>query len=87
VGWWPGDSRLERPTFYSYAAPEPEGFRNAAVAPAAAYYNEPLGGFYLHYDDMRIAPDPDQALLDFCHSTYDAAADLGGWDRDALERS
>jgi hypothetical protein len=86
VGWWPGDSRLGQPSFYSYAAPEPAGFRTAAVAPAATYYNEPLGGFYLHYDDMRTAPDPEQALLDYCRSTYAAAADLGGWDRAALER-
>lgn len=86
VGFWPGDPRLELPAFYSYAAPEPEGFRKAAVRPGAAYYNEPLGGFYLHYDDMRTAADPEAALLDFCHSTYDAAADLGKWDRAALER-
>jgi len=86
VGWWPGDSRLDRASFYSYAAPEPAGFRSAAVAPASAYYNEPLGGFYLHYDDVRNAPDPESGLLDFCHSTYVAAADLGGWDRASLER-
>jgi hypothetical protein len=86
VGWWPGDSRLDRASFYSYAAPEPAGFRNAAVAPSAAYYNEPLGGFYLHYDDLRSAPDPEKALLEFCHSTYAAAADLGKWDREVLER-
>jgi hypothetical protein len=86
VGWWPGDSRLELPAFYSYAAPEPARFREAKVAPASAYYNAPLGGFYLHHDDLRRSPDPDQALLDFCHSTYVAAADLGGWDRATLER-
>ncbi len=86
VGWWPGDSRLEQASFYSYAAPEPAGFRDARVAPTSAYYNEPLGGFYLHYDDVRASPDPEQALLDFCRSTYDAAADRGGWDRAALER-
>lgn len=87
VGWWPGDSRLRLPSFYSYAAPEPAGFRNAAVRPEAAHYNEPLGGFYLHYDDMRLASDPEQSLLDFCQSAYDAAADLGHWDRAALERN
>ena len=86
VGWWPGDSRLEQASFYSYAAPEPDGFRAARVSPASTYYNEPLGGFYLHYDDMRQSPSPEKALLDFCHSTYAAAADLGGWERGALER-
>jgi hypothetical protein len=86
VGWWPGDARLALPSFYSYAAPEPAGFRTAPVAPSSTYYNEPLGGFYLHYDDMRQSPDPEQALLEFCRSTYAAAADLGGWDREALER-
>lgn len=86
VGWWPGDTRLDHPSFYSYAAPEPAGFRNASVQPSATYYNETLGGFYLPYETMRTLPDPEKALLDFCHSTYDAAADSGKWDRAALER-
>jgi hypothetical protein len=86
VGWWPGDSRLKVPSFYSYAAPEPAGFRTAAIKPSAAYYNEPLGGFYLHYDDVRLSSDPEQTLLDFCHTVYDSAADNGHWDRNALER-
>jgi hypothetical protein len=86
VGWWPGDSRLDRPSYYSYAAPEPAGFRAAAVAPASTYYNEPLGGFYLHYDDMRRSSDPEKSLLEFCRSTYAAAANLGVWDRESLER-
>jgi len=86
VGWWPGDNRLPRASFYSYAAPEPAGFRIAAVSPAATYYNEPLGGFYLHHDDLIASPDPDQTLLDYCRTTYAAAADHGGWDRAALER-
>jgi hypothetical protein len=86
VGWWPGDSRLPLASFYSYASPEPAGFRTARVRPQQAYYNEPLGGFYLHYDDVRAASDPKAALLDFCQSTYEAAADLGGWNRSALER-
>jgi len=87
VGWWPGDSRLQQPSFYAYASPEPEGFREARVLPAQTYYNAPLGGFYLHYDDMRATDDPEKTLLDFCQSTYDAAADLGKWDRAALERN
>jgi hypothetical protein len=87
VGFWPGDARLPRASFYSYAAPEPEGFRDARVSPKAAYYNESLGGFYLHYDDLLAAADREQTLLDFCQTTYAAAADLGRWDRQSLERS
>jgi len=86
VGWWPGDSRLPQASFYSYAAPEPAGFRTQPVLPAATYYNEPLGGFYLHYDDLRRSSDPAATLLDFCQSTYDAAANAGNWDRAELER-
>ncbi len=86
VGWWAGDSRLELPTYYSYAAPEPPGFRSAAVSPAAAYYNSSLNGIYLHYDEVRRSSDPEKTLLDFCETTYAAAADLGTWDRAALER-
>jgi hypothetical protein len=86
VGFWPGDNRLPLPSFYSYAAPEPDGFRTSAVKPAAAYYNEALNGFYLHYDELRRAADPEGMLLEFCRSTYEPAAELGGWDRAALER-
>lgn len=86
VGFWPGDSRLPKASFYAYAAPEPPGFRTAPVSPAATYYNEALGGFYLHYDDLRAAADPRQTLLDYCQSTYEAAADAGAWDRKELER-
>jgi hypothetical protein len=86
VGWWPGDDRLPEPSYYSYAAPEPAGFRTAKVAPPETYYNEALGGFYLPYDVVRQSNDPEATLLAFCQSTYDAAADLGGWDREALER-
>ena len=86
VGFWPGDSRLPQAAFYSYAAPEPAGFRTARVSPPEAYYHDALSGFYLHYDDVRAASDPEGALLSFCRTTYAAAADLGGWDRAALER-
>jgi len=87
VGWWPGDTRLPKASFYAYAAPEPAGFRSAAVKPSPTYFAEQLGGFYLHYDDMRLATDSRQTLLEFCQSTYDAAATLGQWDRSALERT
>ena len=87
VGWWPGDERLASPHYYSYAAPEPAGFRTARVKPAEAYYHQELNGFYLPYDAVRRAVDPERVLLDFCQSTYGAAADLGKWDRASLERS
>ena len=86
VGFWPGDARLPKASFYSYAAPEPAGFRDTRVMPAQAYYNEKLGGFYLHYDDVRASSDPAAMLLDFCRSTYDAAANAGAWNRQELER-
>jgi uncharacterized protein DUF5996 len=86
VGFWPGDDRLALPAFYSYAAPEPAGFRDSKISPSAAYYHATLGGFYLHLDELRKASDPDRTLLDFCQSVYEAAANLGNWDRAALER-
>jgi len=86
VGFWPGDRRLAKPTFYSYGAPEPAGFRTAPVRPAATYYNEAFGGFYLDYDVIRTTADPEGTLLDFCQTTYEAAANNGTWDRGALER-
>ncbi|HVR38209.1 MAG TPA: DUF5996 family protein [Thermoanaerobaculia bacterium] len=87
VGWWPGDdSRLQLASFYSYGAPEPAGYRTSLVSPSAAYYNEPLGGFYLHHDELVKSADPDKTLLEFCRSTYEAAAIHGKWDRALLER-
>jgi len=86
VGWWPGDKRLERAAFYSYASPEPQGFAIASVAPEYAYYYAPLRGFYLDHDDVRRAEDPESVLLAFCESTYEAAAELGNWPRGELER-
>ena len=86
AGFWPGGPSLPEAIFYSYAYPEPPGFRAAAVHPAAAFYSPDFGEFVLRYDDVRAAPSPDDALLAFLRTTYDAAADLGGWDRAALER-
>jgi hypothetical protein len=87
VGWWPGGGDLASPAFYSYAAPEPAGMKEYKVKPAQAAYNEQLKEFLLSYDDVRTAADPRAALLDFCQSTYEAAAKLANWDRAALERS
>ncbi|MGH3848969.1 MAG: DUF5996 family protein, partial [Pseudonocardiaceae bacterium] len=70
---------------YSYAYPEPDGFRRAAVRPGAAFFNEALGEFLLPYDAVRTAADPDGALLAFLQSTYEAAANAALWDRAELE--
>ncbi len=85
AGFWPGGGGVDEPCFYAYAYPTPEGFGAAAVAPAGAYFDARLGEFLLPYEMVRTAPDPDAALMAFLQSTYDAAADLGRWDRAALE--
>jgi hypothetical protein len=85
-GFWPGGGAVPYAAFYSYAYPAPEGFAAARVCPSAASYNGELGEFILPYDAVREADDPDRVLLEFLQSTYEAAADLGRWDRAALER-
>ncbi|MGD0956774.1 MAG: DUF5996 family protein [Candidatus Acidiferrales bacterium] len=86
AGWWPGGGEFTAPMFYAYAAPEPPGFREATVRPVQAFYHAPLGEFLLSYDEVRNSPDPKAALMDFLQSTYEAGANLGNWDRVALER-
>jgi len=86
AGFWPGDARFPEAAFYSYAYPEPAGFKDAAVRPAAARYDKTLGEFVLPYEAVRAAPDPEADLLAFLETTYTAAADLARWDRRALER-
>ena len=86
-GFWPGGDALPMPVFYAYAYPEPDGFREAAIAPASASYNATLREFLLPYDEVRTAAAPDEVLLSFLQSTYEAAADLGRWSRSDLERS
>ena len=85
AGFWPGSGAIDYPAFYSYAYPEPAGFRAAKVKPDAAFFSEAVGEFILPYDAVRTATDPDQALLEFLQSTYEAAANAAKWDRDALE--
>jgi hypothetical protein len=77
---------MSGPAFYSYAAPEPQGFKEARVRPDAARYDAGLGEFLLSYDEVRKAESPSAELLAFCESTYEAAAELGKWDRRLLER-
>ena len=86
AGFWPGGGDIGGPAFYSYAAPEPPGFAERKVRPPAAFYHPVMKEFLLMYDDVRTASDPKTTLMDFLNSTYDAAADLGNWDRKALER-
>lgn len=84
AGYWPGGD--DEGVFYSYAYPEPDGFHTAAVRPAAAHYDTDLAEFVLPYAAVRTADHPSRVLLEFLHSTYEAAATHGGWDRAALER-
>jgi hypothetical protein len=85
AGFWPGSGAIDYPAFYSYAYPEPPGFRGTRVRPDAAFFSEALGEFILPYDAVRSSAQPDQALLDFLQSTYQAAANAAKWDREALE--
>jgi len=84
AGFWAGGVTEAEPFFYSYAYPEPEGFR--ASAPSDGRFDETYGEFVLPYEQVRASADPDRMLLDFFQSTYDDAADLAHWDRAALER-
>ena len=84
LGFWPGSDAMPTPLFYSYAYPEPKGFRDALMPVAGAAYNEQLHEFTLLYDVVRKAEDPEATLLEFARETYDAAAQLGDWDRKEL---
>ena len=83
-GWW-ASTDPPGPAFYAYTYPEPAGIRSAVLHPAEAFWDERLGEFALTYDAVRAAPDPDAKVLEFLQSTYEAGADLAGWDRAALE--
>jgi hypothetical protein len=86
-GFWPGSGSVKEPSFYAYAAPEPEGFKTAAVEPSAAYYSTEFGEFLLPYEAVRASRSPDADLMAFMTSTYDAAATLARWNRAELERA
>jgi hypothetical protein len=85
-GFWPGGGTVPYPAFYSYAYPEPAGFPEAPVKPGAAFYSTDLRELILPYDVVRQAESPDDTLLDFLQTAYEAAADLARWDRVSLER-
>src|SRR5581483_4841695 len=85
AGWWPG-AGLDGPAFYAYAAPEPGGLAREKVRPASAFYDAGLKEFILKYDDVRLAANPEETLMDFLESTYEAGAALARWPRAELER-
>jgi hypothetical protein len=85
-GFWPGGPTFPTPVFYTYAYPVPAGFGQAPIRPEGAAFDPTLGEFVLPLDVVRRAPSPDDALLEFLQSGYEAAADLAAWDRAALER-
>jgi uncharacterized protein DUF5996 len=86
AGFWPGGGDIKGAAFYAYAAPEPAGFAEQKVQPAAAFYHPQMKEYLLMYDDVRRAASPRQALLSFLQSTYEAGANLAHWDRKELER-
>ena len=86
AGFWPGGGDVKGAAFYAYAAPEPPGFAEQNVQPAAAFYHPQMKEFLLMYDDVRQSASPREALLSFLQSTYDAGASLAHWDRKELER-
>ncbi|HTH83461.1 MAG TPA: DUF5996 family protein [Mucilaginibacter sp.] len=84
-GFWPGSEQFPHPAFYAYCYPTPADFGSQPVKPAEAFYSTEMGEFFLKYDDVRTAADPEKTLLDFLETTYTAAANTGNWDRAALE--
>jgi hypothetical protein len=86
AGFWPGGGDIKGAAFYAYSAPEPTGFAEQKVQPAAAFYHPQMKEFLLMYDDVRHAASPREALLSFLQSTYEAGANLAKWDRQELER-
>jgi Family of unknown function (DUF5996) len=87
AGWWPGGGPVNDAAFYAYAAPVPAGLEQRKARPEKAYYDAQAGEFILMYDEVRRAASPSSALMDFLQSTYEAAADVAHWDREALEKA
>ena len=85
-GFWPGGGPIPHAAFYSYTYPEPSGYSATPVKPGSAFYSTDLHEFILPYDAVRLSPSPDETLLEFLQTTYDAAANLAKWDRNFLER-
>jgi len=87
AGFWPGNAGFGDAAFYCYAAPAPKGLEVATIQPAKAAFNKTLGEFIFLYEDLRTDPSPDEALLSFLQTTYEAGATLANWDRRLLERT
>lgn len=87
AGFWPGNGGFGEAAFYCYAAPSPKGLDAATIQPAQAGFNKALSEFIFLYEDLREVPSPDEALLSFLQSTYEAGANLAKWDRSLLERT
>jgi hypothetical protein len=87
AGFWPGSGDIKDAAFYAYAVPEPKGFAESSIKPGRAFYHAQMHEFFLMYDDVRNSASPRDTLLKFLQSTYAAAANLGKWDRAALERA
>ena len=85
-GFWPGSGTVAEPAFYAYTRPEPPALASTSIRPAGAYYSRELADFILPYEAVRSASSPDEAVLDFYQSAYNAGADLARWDRAALDR-
>jgi hypothetical protein len=85
-GFWPGGGPVNEPAFYAYAYPEPQGFKEYPIQPSEAFYDTTMGEFLLPYDVVRTSISPNEVLMSFLQSTYEAAATCGKWDRRALER-
>lgn len=85
-GFWPGGGAVKEPSFYAYAAPEPAGFKDAAIEPGATFYSKEMSEFFLPYEAVRTSNSPESDLNAFLKTTYDAGANLGKWDRGNLER-
>jgi hypothetical protein len=85
-GFWPGNEAVPFAAFYSYIYPEPENFKNSDIEPETAYYDENLREFLLPYKEVQQSNNPSQTLLNFLHSTYEAAANLSGWDKNSFEK-
>jgi DNA modification methylase len=85
-GFWPGGAPVNEPVFYAYAYPEPQGFKDYPIQPSEAFYHKEMREFVLPYDVVRTTNSPDEVLLSFLQSTYEAAATCANWDRRALER-
>jgi hypothetical protein len=86
-GFWPGGGAILEPAFYAYSAPVPEGLDKEPLRPPAAFYSHEAKEFFLMYEEVRNAPSPDEVLLEFMQSTYEAGAKLANWDRASLERA